>query len=143
MRARLPLLGLSLLLVLSACGTAENPPTDDQGGVASSEAVIASTPTYAMYAEGVLTSGKPAVIFFANVGDPFTVKSEAILNRLYGTGAATVSTYRVNMGTETGMRLSFGVFVEDTFVLLDAQGKVKAKHVHPSENELRSIVGSK
>lgn len=95
---------------------------------------------YREYAEKLVGRGKSSVLFFAKEGDPFSVRSDAAIRAVYGTGAAVVTTYRLDYPTSTGARIKYGVVVEDTFVLLDAQGQRVTSLIHPTVEEIRIIL---
>lgn len=96
--------------------------------------------TYTEYSDRVIGRGKSSVLFFFRPTDPFSVRNDAVIRAVYGTGAAVVSTYRVDYPTSTGARLKYGVLIEDTFVLLDAQGQRVASFIHPTDEEIRIIL---
>lgn len=133
-----------LPLLLVACGPVgpvETPvvPATESGTVASVNLNKGGV-TYTEYSDRVIGRGKSSVLFFFRPTDPFSVRNDAVIRAVYGTGAAVVSTYRVDYPTSTGARLKYGVLIEDTFVLLDAQGQRVASFIHPTDEEIRIIL---
>lgn len=131
-----------LLLLLTACGS--TPQAPDTTPATSSGTVVQNLNkggvTYTDYSDRSIGRGKSSVLFFFRATDPFSVRNDAIIRSVYGTGAAVVSTYRVDYPTSTGARIKYGVLIEDTFVLLDAQGQRVASFIHPTEEEIRIIL---
>jgi hypothetical protein len=129
---------------LVACGSstpiAENPTPSEEVASSVSPNLNKGGVTYSDYAERTIGRGKSVVLFFFKPSDPFSEKNDGIIKAVYGTGAAVVSTYRLNYPTATGARLKYGVIVEDTFVLLDASGQRVANFIHPTEDEIRIIL---
>ncbi len=132
-----------LPLLLTACGSAPQVP-DTATPTSSSGTVVQNLNkggvTYTDYSDRSIGRGKSSVLFFFRATDPFSVRNDAIIRSVYGTGAAVVSTYRVDYPTSTGARLKYGVLIEDTFVLLDAQGQRVASFIHPTDDEIRIIL---
>jgi len=64
-----------------------------------------------------------------------------MLQAIYASGSALLSTYRLDYGSSTGARFTYGVIVPDTFVLLGPDGVRKTNVIHPSEAELRALLG--
>ena len=133
-----------LVLLLAACG--ENPSVVGHvvPSVSSSEEAVVNLNkggvVYQPYSDKLIGRGKSSVLFFYRETDPFSVRSDAVIRSVYGTGGAVVSTYRLDFSTSTGARLKYGVLVEDTFVLLDAQGERVAGFIHPTDEEVRIIL---
>jgi hypothetical protein len=84
--------------------------------------------------------GQTSVLFFAKDADPFSRLSDQRLKILYGTGAAGVSTYRVPFNESAELQLKYGVFVEDTFVLVGTGSERLGLIIHPSERELKEMI---
>ncbi len=133
------------LLILSACGNSaavsvdSNPSAADEGtGVM--ENLNKGGVIYTEYSDRLVGHGKSSVLFFFKASDPFSVRNDAIIKNVYATGAAVVTTYRVDFPTATGARLKYGVLVEDTLVLLDAAGEPVASFIHPSRDEIHIIL---
>lgn len=135
-------LAVFLPLLLTACGGPD--PVTETVPVVNTGAVVVNLNkggvTYTEYSDRVIGRGKSSVLFFFRPTDPFSVRNDAIIRAVYGTGAAVVSTYRVDYPTSTGARLKYGVLIEDTFVLLDAQGQRVASFIHPTDEEIRIIL---
>lgn len=134
---------IAMTFFIAACGSGES--------VLHSSVLPTSTGTvatnlnrggvvFAQYSDKLIGRGKNSVLFFAHPSDPFSVKNDAIIRSVYGTGAAIVSTYRLDFPTATGARLKYGVLTADTFVLLDASGVRIATFIHPSADEIRIIL---
>lgn len=87
-----------------------------------------------------LGNGKTIVLFFQQSGDVFSQRSDRLLKQLYGSGAATVSTLRLDAGTASGMKLQFTVLLPDTFVLVNGSGAKVSATLHPNADELRNLV---
>lgn len=133
-----------LLLLLAACG--ETPQAVDPvvpPASSSEEAVVNLNKggvVYREYSDKLIGRGKSSVLFFFKADDPFSIRSDAAIRNVYGTGGAVVTTYRLDFPSSTGARLKYGVLVEDTFVLLDAQGERVASFIHPTDEEIRIIL---
>jgi hypothetical protein len=139
----LALTGVCILTVgIAACGGSV--PSPDSGTVTETPAVPTidpfTKPIYSSYSPYLLHTGSSAVLFFAKSGRLFSQRSERVITEAYGSGAANVSTFRIDLGTATGMALQYGVFVEDTFVLIDGEGNRKRLLVHPNAGELRTLL---
>jgi hypothetical protein len=144
-----PFLGAILLsLTLCACGTS---PQDlpvihrEPRGTPVASGSVLSTSTgsvieYAPYAPERIT-GHRSVLFFAKDADPFSRLNDQRLKMLYGSGAATVSTYRVPFNESAELQLKYGVFVEDTFVVVGTGAERLSLVIHPNETELQQLVG--
>lgn len=133
---------IGILLFLSACGA----PASDVNTDATSSSSAASINrnkggvVYTNYSDRLVGRGKNSVLFFFKPADPFSLQSERVIQSVYGTGAAVVTTYRVDYPTATGARLKYGVLIEDSFVLLDTAGERVATFIHPSPEEIRIIL---
>lgn len=136
---RRALLSFSCLLLLAACGKdAPSPePMTESGSMVqvSDKAVI-----YAEYSQRAVKNTKGSILFFSKPSDPFSVRSDTVLQGMYAAGEATVPTYRVDFASGTGARLTYGVVVEDTFVLLDGAGKRVMSFIHPTAEEIKILV---
>lgn len=95
---------------------------------------------FGTYDESKIGKGVPVLLFFKETGAVFSEASEAVIRDVYSSGKALLPTYIVEMGTETGMTLKFGVFVEDTVVLLDGAGKRRGTLAHPKASEIKIIL---
>lgn len=137
-------LAVCLPLLLVACGPVGPVDTDTvpatESGTVASVNLNKGGVTYTEYSDRIIGRGKSSVLFFFRPTDPFSVRNDAVIRAVYGTGAAVVSTYRVDYPTSTGARLKYGVLIEDTFVLLDAQGQRVASFIHPTDEEIRIIL---
>ncbi len=139
---------LGSAFLFAACGTATPAAvlsTDVPASVASSQQAAPppsadSSPSYALYQDGVIGRGKSIVLFFAKKSDPFSQRSDEMIRRVYASGAALLSTYRIDSDTSTGARLTYGIIVPDTFVLLGADGARQTNLIHPDETELKSFL---
>lgn len=148
MRRVAPTAMLALVLALSACGTSQVPATAEPDANASvgvesgTSAVLkqAANVFYRDFADGDLATGRPVALFFHQNADPFSQRSDRLLRQWYGSGAVDVSTLRVDVGTASGMTLAFSVLLPDTFVLLNASGSKVASVLHPTAQELRSLL---
>ena len=135
-------------LTMSACETSSlDLPAVHRGSKVSSSAsgTLLETSTgsgiqYTSYTPEKIKD-KRSVLFFAKDSDPFSKMSEQRLKTIYGSGAATVSTYRVPFNESAELQLKYGVFVEDTFVLIGTGAQRLDLIIHPSEMELREILG--
>jgi len=135
------------LILLAGCGqpqsTAVSPqvPASESGAVSSS-AVTAppERPVYTLYDSRFVGKGHGSLLFFAQNSDPFSAQSDLNLRKLYASGSAVVSTYRLDFGSETGARFNYGVIVPDTFVLLGPSGERKTSMIHPQEEELKALL---
>jgi hypothetical protein len=148
--AALVILGTATLL-LAACSSPDpisETPAAESDTLAASGTVMsdygamhrATDVFYRDFAEGDIGQGKPAVLFFFQAGDAFSQRSDRILNRLYGSGAANISTYRLDAGTASGMMLQFTVLLPDTFVVVNGSGAKVSSILHPNPVELQKLV---
>ncbi len=132
------------LFALAACGTT-SPVTKQQvtKKIVNSSSVANLNKggvIYTDYSGSLVGRGKSSVLFFFKASDPFSVRNDATIRSVYGSGAAVVTTYRLDFLTSTGARLQYGVLLEDTLVLLDTAGQRVASFIHPSEEEIRIIL---
>lgn len=146
-----PFLGLILLsLALCACGT----PSQDlseihrnigTSSIASGSLIASGTGSRIEYTSfsPARIAGKPSVLFFAKDTDPFSRLNDQRLKVLYGSGSATISTYRVPFNESAELQLKYGVFVEDTFVLVGTGAERLGLIIHPSAEELKEIIISR
>ncbi len=104
---------------------------------------VSDKPHYADFAPRIVGRGKPAVLFFHKPSDPFSVRNDTLLKKLYSTGGIVVSTYKIDFSSSTGARLTYGVVVEDTFVLLDTKGERVGSFLHPTPEEIHIILRGK
>ena len=129
---------LGVLLVLAGCGGPSTVPPEQEAP--APETTLQTKPRYIPYSARELDSRRGAILFFAGTGDRFSVANDHLLQSLYESGSVSVSTYRVDFGSATGARLTYGVVVEDTFILLDASGERVGAYTHPSPDEVRILV---
>lgn len=137
--------GVMLLATLAACGspgTVDVPATQnvisqhETGGILKQ----ASNVWYRDFIEGDPEPGVPVILFFHQNADPFSQRSDRYLRQWYGSGAASISTLRLDAGAASGMTLAYSVLLPDTFVLLNASGSKAASILHPTMEELRSLI---
>lgn len=112
---------------------------DDASSLVAALSVPSSSAQYGLFDDNTVVQGKTTLLFFAS-DDPFSAASEAYLHKVYGSGAAKVSAYRLEFGSSTGARLTHGVLVPNTFVLLDASGQRVTAVIHPSQEELSILL---
>ncbi len=134
------------MLAFSACGASEEIPEIHRNigtnSVASGSLMASGSGSRIEYTSfsPARIAGKPSILFFAKDTDPFSKVSDQRLQALYGSGSATISTYRVPFNESAELQLKYGVFVEDTFVLVGTGAERMGLVIHPSETELRKIV---
>lgn len=117
-----------------------NPTTSASSGAAAFvSSSVDHTPRYLPYTTNAVGKGKSALLFFAG-SDVFSEASDAFLKRVYASGGIRVSTHRLEFASATGSRITHGVLVQNTFVLLDPNGNRVTAVVHPSEEELRILL---
>ncbi len=136
------------LILLAGCSRPQStaiPPQvpASQSGMVSSIAATATArqPVYTLYNARLIGKGESALIFFAQAADLFSSRSDRTLQAIYASGSALLSTYRLDYGSSTGARFTYGVIVPDTFVLLGPDGARKTNVIHPSETELQALLG--
>ncbi len=131
------------IIFLTACGAV---PSSDSSESTTSERsgpiAIDRRPVYAEYEDRITGHGRASILFFYKHHDPFSQKSDATLLTAYASGAAKYSTYRIDLDASTGAALRFGVFVPNTFVLLDQKGDRVGSLVHPTTTELLTFIQS-
>lgn len=118
---------------------AVSPNEDNTAPLVAALSVPSSSVQYTSYDDDAVARGESALLFFAS-DDPFSDASEAFLHKAYESGAAKVSAYRLEFGSSTGARLTHGVLVPNTFVLLDASGQRVTAVIHPSQEELSILL---
>ncbi|HRH93578.1 MAG TPA: hypothetical protein PKV72_03530 [Candidatus Peribacteria bacterium] len=145
-RAAFAILGTAGLL-LAACSSPPSdmpdvpvPPAESGATMSGSGTHPAASVFYRDYAEGDIGNGKPAVLFFAQTGDVFSQRSDRILKHLYGSGAANISTFRLDSGTASGMALRYTVLLPDTFLVVNGSGSKLSSILHPNPSELQKLV---
>ncbi|MFA5799530.1 MAG: hypothetical protein WC840_01055 [Candidatus Peribacteraceae bacterium] len=136
------------LILLAGCSrpqsiaTAPQAPASQSGMVSSIAATAtARQPVYTLFSPRLVGKGESVLLFFAQAADPFSSQSDRTLQTVYASGSALLSTYRLDYGSSTGARFTYGVIVPDTFVLLSPDGARKTNVIHPSETELRTLLG--
>lgn len=134
------ILALIFSFFLLGCGSSTSPTSQEPASAPSGPISIDQTPQYTEYADRITGRGRASVLFFSSKQDPFSIQSDRLLLSLYSSGSAKISTYRVDIDTVTGAKIRFGVFVPDTFVLIDAGGSRVGALVHPTQAELRTLV---
>lgn len=150
-RFALAILGTAGLLLAACSSSPSAPPVQPpagsgavtaSGSLSSSGAKLrpAASVFYRDFAPEDLGNGKQALLFFWQPGDVFSQRSDRILTRLYGSGAATISTYKLDAGTASGMKLQFTVLLPDTFVLVNGSGAKVSMFLHPNPDELTKLV---
>lgn len=122
-------------VLLTACGNGEVVEVPNDIPV---DVVPENVPTYVT--DSVPLPATKALLFFAKEHDPFSRKNEALVRQFYGSGAAKLSTFRIDFSSATGARLKYGVLVEDTFVLLGQNGERITSILHPTTQELQSLL---
>ena len=95
---------------------------------------------YVPYLSRSFLQGKPAVLFFIGVDDPFSARHAAFIQTLVVSSELKVPTYRLDFATATGARIDYGVVVPDTFILLDAKGQRIESLIHPTDEELKKLL---
>jgi hypothetical protein len=133
---------ISLSFVLVGCGATPLPPTMPADPVAETGTVIpqAKHAVYTEYTEHNQSMGEKSVLFFADAKDPFSQSSDKVLQAIYGSGSAALSTYRLDFATAKGAELQYGVFVSDTFVLVGPTGEKLQTLLHPTSSDLLHLL---
>ncbi|OGJ60387.1 hypothetical protein A3A67_03745 [Candidatus Peribacteria bacterium RIFCSPLOWO2_01_FULL_51_18] len=109
--------------------------------VKSSAAVIPpERPVYTLFNPKFIGKGKKSLLFFAQAKDPFSAQSDTLLRKLYSSGSAKISTFRLDFATSTGSRFDYQVITPDTFVLVGTSGEREKSVIHPGEEELKKLL---
>lgn len=107
----------------------------------SSVSSAASRPLlYKDYDPRLVMSGSASVLFFADKNDPFSTKHDALIRTLSLSGSLKLPVYRIEFATSTGARITYGVIVPDTFVVLDAKKARTSSLIHPADAELSAVL---
>lgn len=144
MRRAIVASGTIVSLSLAACGSPGTPavPASPQEASVETGSTLkqASNVYYRDFAEGDPQEGLPVALFFYQVADPFSQRSDRYLRQWYASGAVSVSTLRLDAGAASGMTLQYSVLLPDTFVLLNASGSKISSILHPTPEELRALL---
>lgn len=97
---------------------------------------------YAAYAEGAIGNGSESVLFFHANWCPNCRQNDAMLTAWYDTGSVSRSTHKINYDAAGQLRQAYNVTQQDTFILVDGQGKEIKRLSFPTEEQLKEIVGA-
>ncbi len=127
--------------------TASNATPDDSSFSSSSSSSSRSrapamivTPSYVDYQEGQIGNGKSVLLFFKASWDPASMHSDKVLNTLYFAGTPSITTMKINFDIETELASRYRVIRQDTFVLLDGNGKIVKTVTDPPADELEALL---
>lgn len=134
MRSPIMMFAWTVCFLAAGCGTN----TGDSTPISANQGEVSSRPTYQEYTTGV-EQGGPLILFFARKDEPLSERTDAAIRSLFHSDAPAVSVYRVPMPADPRLMMAYGVFVENTVVLVD-HGRRVAQIVHPSSEELRSFL---
>lgn len=98
---------------------------------------------YAFYEDHVDRFHEQHLVFFSSPDDLFSRRTDGVLRSAYASGSALYPAYNNDFSHATGSRLSYGVFVPDTIVLISSTGARLFSIIHPTEQELLSLVQGK
>ncbi len=144
MRSAIIASGTIALLALTACGSPGTPvvpaPPQTAGGETGSTLKQASNVYYRDFSDGDPQEGLPVALFFHQVADPFSQRSDRSLRQWYASGSVNISTLRLDAGVASGMTLKYSVLLPDTFVFLNASGSKISSILHPTPEELRALL---
>ena len=114
---------------------------EDEGMMNSEEAVMEqSGPVYAKYSDGVIGKGQMSILFFHASWCPSCKKADADLKEIYGTGGATVSTYKVDYDTQKDLKEKYGITSQHTFVVINGEGDAVKLIVGPTIDQIKTLV---
>ncbi len=95
---------------------------------------------YTAYIDGVIGNGMESVLFFHASWCPYCVKNNALLEQWYGSEEFERSVYKIDFDTALELRKEFGVTGQDTFILVDGNGREVERVSFPSESALRGLL---
>ncbi len=96
---------------------------------------------YRPYQPDIALGEQGSILFFAQADDPFSLEHEEIILSYAVKKELRLPVFRVDFLNKQ-MKLSYGVIVPDTFIVLDATGQRLRSIIHPSTAELRTLLVS-
>ena len=98
---------------------------------------------YFAYSDGVIGNGDSAVLFFHASWCPMCKANDKNLKGFYGEGGVPLNTYKIDYDTASALKSQFGVVQQDTFVLIDGDGKPLKTISFPGKEAVRDIVNGR
>ena len=102
---------------------------------------VASEGSYSQYAPGVIGNGKQSVLFFHATWCPKCKENDGRLKDFYGSADFPRSVYKIDYDAATDLKSQYGITGQDTFVLIDENGKEIKRVRFPSKDALRDLLG--
>lgn len=96
---------------------------------------------YTAYTDGVIGNGQTSVLFFHATWCPACKKNSGLLDSWYGAEDFPRSVYKVDYDTSAALKKQYGITGQDTFVLIDGNGKALERVTFPSQSALRALLG--
>ncbi len=96
---------------------------------------------YREYEPDISLGAQGSILFFAQADDPFSLAHEEIILAYAVKKELRLPVFRVDFLNKQ-MKLTYGVIVPDTFIVLDAVGQRVQSIIHPSTAELRALLTS-
>lgn len=102
---------------------------------------VASEGSYTAFTPGVIGNGKESVLFFHATWCPKCKENDGRLKDFYGSSPYPRSVYKIDYDTATDLKSQYGITGQDTFVLIDGNGKEVKRVRFPSATVLRELLG--
>ena len=140
MKYSLPVLTCTLLL--AACGHENNEaPSQAREEVSAEQQENAQKQSgYVTYTEDVLLDGDTKVLFFHASWCPMCRDKDRTLTSWYRAESFPLSTYKVDYDTADDLKKIYGIAMQDTFVVVDGEGRERITAVAPSLSELKRLL---
>lgn len=104
-------------------------------------AEVASDTSYTEYSPGVIGNGKESVLFFHASWCPKCQENDGRLKDLFGSSDYPRSVYKIDYDTATDLKSQYGITGQDTFVVIDGNGKEIERTRFPTLEALRDLLG--
>lgn len=103
--------------------------------------VLAEQGIYTEYHEGIIGNGQKSVLFFHATWCPKCKENDGRLKEFYGSSDYPRSVYKVDYDTSSDLKSQYGVTGQDTFILIDENGREIERVRFPSRSALRDLLG--
>jgi len=104
-------------------------------------AKVASVGSYTAFTPGVIGNGTESVLFFHATWCPKCKENDGRLKDFYGSADYPRSVYKIDYDTATDLKSQYGITGQDTFVVIDGNGKEIERVRFPSMTALRELLG--
>lgn len=95
---------------------------------------------YQLYKEGIIGNGETSMLFFHATWCPYCKAHDEFLTKLYGESAVSMQTYKIDYDTAQDLKEQFGIFQQDSFVLIDGEGNATVGVINPSDSLIKELL---